>query len=84
MKTVEELRNFVDSLENSKIKFGDHPLFDLIDLRTLTNDLLRFDNLEDWLKSKNMPNHLKENVIKAILSTNPPESIKNELISFML
>jgi hypothetical protein len=84
MTTVKELYHFVNSLKNPKVKFGDHPLYNSIDLRTLTSDLIRFDNLEDWLKSKNMPIHLKENVIKAILSTNPPEEVRNELILCML
>lgn len=84
MTTVKELYHFVNSLENPKVKFGNHPLFDSIDLRTLTSDLIRFDNLEDWLKNKNMPIHLKENIIKAILSTNPPEEVRNELILCML
>ena len=98
MTTVIELYHFVNSLEDTKVKFGDrprlgsclwdqiyyYPLYNSIDLRTLTSDLIRFDNLEDWLKSKNMPIHLKENVIKAILSTNPPEEVRNELILCML
>jgi hypothetical protein len=88
MTTVEQLYHFINSLENPKVKFGDHPLYDSIDLRTLTSDLIRFDNLEDWLKSKNMPIYLKENVIKAvikaILSTNPPEEVRNELVCLML
>lgn len=82
--TTKEFSDFVLSLKESKVKFGDHPIYNSIDLRTLTQDVLGFSNLTDWINSKNMPDHLKKNIIIAILSTNPPENVKNELIAIML
>lgn len=82
--TTQELYDFVLSLKESKVKFGDHPIYNMIDLRTLTHDILGYSNMKNWIDSKNMPDHLKKNIILAILSTNPPENVKNELIAIVL
>lgn len=82
--SVTMLKYHIDRLEKSLVKFGNHPLYDAIDLRTLTVNLSSFENIHDWIKNKNMPEHLKKNVIKAILSTNPPEEVKFELMLHLL
>lgn len=70
------------------IKFGDHgenPKWEyVINLVTLTSDLLEFKTIKDWLDSKNMPDHLRKNIIKALISIEPPENARNELIMMIL
>ena len=66
------------------VKFGDPPIFAAINLVTLTSDLLEFKTIKDWLDSKNMPDHLRKNIIKALISIEPPENARNELIIMIL
>lgn len=84
MNTNEILHNHIQGLEEEIVKFGDHPIYNAINLKTLTSDLKKFNNLNDWFKNKNLTNHLIKNIVKAILSTNPPEETKVELLILIL
>jgi hypothetical protein len=83
MSTI-ELYESVRQMKNPRVKFGDHPIYNNINLVTLTSDLLKFETIKDWVDSKNMPNHIKNNIIKALISIDPPENAKNELIVLLL
>jgi hypothetical protein len=80
----EMLYYHIQSLENPTVKFGDHPIYNAINLRDLTHDIRNFPTIYDWLKNKNAPDHLRKNIVKALLSTEPPEEVKLELMAFLL
>jgi len=81
MNTIQEFINFIDGLNNPNIE-----LYELgsIDLKILTKDIINYNSLQSWLKNKSLTDHLQKNIIKAILNINPPESVRNELLSLML
>jgi hypothetical protein len=84
MTTNQILYDHIQNLEKELVKFGDHPIYNAINLKHLTKNLKDFKTLHDWFNSKNVTNHLRKNITKAILTTNPPEETKIELLSFLL
>lgn len=85
MNNNQLLKEFVDNMKSPNIKFVDSPIFNYsINLKTLCKDLENFSNIESWLNNKKAPQHLRNNLIKALLSINPPENVRNELITLFL
>lgn len=85
METIKEFIEFIESLEFSTVKLhGSGPAFRSIDLKTLTKNVKNYSSINDWMKSLNLTNHLKKNIITTILNNNPPESVKNELLAEMI
>ena len=89
MNTIQEFIDFIDGLDNPNIELYEPKLppktpFGSINLKTLTKDIINYNSLQVWLKNKNIPNYLQANIIKSILKMNPPESVRNELLSLML
>ena len=83
--TNQELKEFVNSLEAKVVKFGNHPCGVIsIDLIVLTQDICRFKTIKEWIDSKNLPKHFKKTILITLLEINPPENVKNELISLCL
>ena len=89
MNTIQEFINFIDGLDNPNIELYETKMppntpFHSINLKTLTKDIINYNSLQVWLKNKNLPNYLQTNIIKSILKINPPENVRNELLSLML
>ena len=87
MNTIQEFINFIDGLDNPNIELYEpkmHTPFHSINLKTLTKDITNYNSLQVWLKNKNLTNYLQTNIIKSILKINPPENVRNELLSLML
>lgn len=82
MITPHEFRQFVESLENPVVQMDES--LHTIDLKTLTKDTRLHHDFREWWKSKNMPKHLNNTIIKTILNTNPPENIRTALLFMML
>jgi hypothetical protein len=94
MTPIQEFINFIESLDSTIVEYPEIqkpanldswlvPNYK-IDLKTLTKHIINYNSLQSWLQSKNLTDHLQKNIIKAILNTNPPESVRNELLSIML
>jgi hypothetical protein len=89
MNTIQEFINFIEGLDDSVVTFN---LLDKyldeheneIDLKILTKDIADYSSLQVWLKNIIQSSYLKDCIIKSILKINPPENVKNELLSIML
>jgi hypothetical protein len=98
MNTIQEFINFIEGLDDPNIelyeqghiarsiqpKIPPNTPFHSINLKILTKDIINYNSLQSWLKNKSLTDHLQNNIIKAILKINPPESVRNELLSIML
>jgi hypothetical protein len=84
MDTSLLLYNHIGTLRNPVVKFGSHPLYDSINLSTLCADCIRFNNITDWLKGKNVPAHLRKDIVLALLGTEPPDEVRAELLMNVL
>jgi hypothetical protein len=96
MTANQELFDFINKLTNSYVPLLGTPeqtvysenldkkIFHKIDLKILCKDVKNYDNLQDWLKSKNAPKYLLKNIIITIINLNPPENVKNQLLSILL
>jgi len=86
MTTIQEFTAFIDSLPNPTVQihnFG-KATYHTIDLKVLTKNIEKFQDLRDWWKSKNMTPHLNNTIALTIIGLNPPESIKNAMLFLML
>jgi hypothetical protein len=81
MITAASLKDFVHSLDEPVVQLD--PPFRTMDLRILVKDAGN-EPLDKWWQGKNMTPTLKKIVAGALLSTNPPEEIKNFIILLML
>lgn len=86
METIKEFVDFIENLKSSRIELhhsghGSGSAFRSLDLRTLTKNIKNYSSIHNWMKSLNLTEFLKKNIIISILKTNPPENVKNELLA---
>lgn len=84
MTTAEQFLIFIKNLESPVIRLIPYENKRSINLETLCKDITNFSNLHEWVDSKNLTPFLKENILLTLLSTNPPENIKNELLLLLI
>lgn len=84
---IQDFVQFVENMPNSVVKMendSEHGVFHTINLRKLIENIEDYETFPKWWKSKNLTKHLNNVLIKTILKTNPPESVKHSLIFMML
>jgi|LakMenEpi03Aug12_release.lakeMendotaPanAssembly.Ray.scaffolds.fasta_scaffold349542_1 hypothetical protein len=89
MTAIQEFAEFINNLEKPVVELPldfkkSNTTYHSIDLKIFTKDIENFDNITTWIKSKNIPDHLQRNIIKVLIGINPPQNVKNELISIVL
>lgn len=78
--------SFVEGLEDPAIPLLQEgsKIYRTINLKVFIKNINQWESFHDWWKSKNMTPYLNKNVIKSIINVNPPDSVKNVLISMTL
>lgn len=84
MTTTEQFLIFIKNLKSPVIRLIPYENKRSINLETLCKDITNFSNLHEWVDSKNLTPFLKKNILLTLLSTNPPENIKNELLLLLI
>lgn len=71
-----ELLNFINNLEPEIPKFGN--------VRILTYGICNYPSLEDWISKKFFTEYVQKEIILTFIKLNPPDNIKNQLISLVI
>lgn len=84
---IQDFVDFVENMPNPIVRMENEckdGIWHTINLTTLIKNIQDYKTFPDWWMSKSLTKHLNNVLIKTILKTNPPESVKHSLIFMML